>query len=389
MNTLFKQFLNEEIGRLGTPSWRVLESPQGARVCINGKWKISLCSNNYLGLANHPSVKNAAAHAIEKYGAGSVAARSLSGSTPLHEDLERELASFKGTEAAMVFNSGFVTNSGVIPALVGKGDAVLSDEINHGSIIDGCRLSGAEKYIYPHGEMSLLEKLLKDAMHFHKRMIVADAVFSMDGDIAPLPLIVKLAETYDAIVMVDEAHATGVLGRHGRGAVEHFGLEDRVDVIMGTLGKAIGSVGGYIAGSRDLITYLKRTTRSFLLTTSLPASCIAAALAGLRILRDDPKLRERLWENTNLFRSKLTQLGFNTMDSKTPIIPILIGDDEVAQRFCERLYEEGLYVSKIGMPYVPAGTSRLRTIISSAHSEEDLNEALAILKSVGKELEVI
>lgn len=389
MNTAFRKYLNEEIVKLGAPSWRILESPQSARVSINGKWKISLCSNNYLGLANHPSLKEAAAHALEEYGAGTVAARSLSGSTPLHEDLERELADFKGTEAAMVFNSGFVTNSGVIPALLGKGCAVFSDEINHGSIIDGCRLSGAKKYIYRHGDVKLLEKLLKEAMYLDKRMIVVDAVFSMDGDTAPLPQIVELAEKYDAVVMVDEAHATGVLGRHGRGALEHFGMEDRVDVIMGTLGKALGSIGGYIAGSNALISYLARTARSFLLTTSLPASCIAAALAGLRKLRDDPELRERLWRNTNFYKGELAQLGFNTMDSKTPIVPILIGNDEVAERFCQQLYEEGLYVTKIGTPYVPAGTSRLRTIVTAAHKEEDLEEAVAILKSVGREFRII
>lgn len=389
MNPTLKQFLSEEFTRFGAPSWQVLESAQGARVCINGEWKISLCSNNYLGLANHPALKEAAVQALELYGVGTAAARSLSGSTPIHEELERELADFKGTEAALVFNSGFVTNSGGIPALVSKGDAVFSDEINHGSIVDGCRLSGAEKYIYRHGDMTLLEQLLKDSMHCRKRMIVTDAVFSMDGDIAPVREIVALCERYDAFLMVDEAHATGVLGRNGRGAVEHFGLEDKVDVIMGTLGKALGSVGGYIAGNKELIAYLARTARSFLLTTSLPTPCVAAALAGLRVLRGDPELRERLWQNTNFYRGALMELGFNTMDSKTPIVPILIGEDEVAQRFCQRLYEEGVYATKIGTPYVLAGTSRIRTIVNAVLTEADLREAIATLESVGHEFRII
>ena len=389
MNPTLKQFLSEEFTRFGAPSWQVLESAQGARVCINGEWKISLCSNNYLGLANHPALKEAAVQALELYGVGTAAARSLSGSTPIHEELERELADFKGTEAALVFNSGFVTNSGGIPALVSKGDAVFSDGINHGSIVVGCRLSGAEKYIYRHGDMTLLEQLLKDSMHCRKRMIVTDAVFSMDGDIAPVREIVALCERYDAFLMVDEAHATGVLGRNGRGAVEHFGLEDKVDVIMGTLGKALGSVGGYIAGNKELIAYLARTARSFLLTTSLPTPCVAAALAGLRVLRGDPQLRERLWQNTNFYRGALTELGFNTMDSKTPIVPILIGEDEVAQRFCQRLYEEGVYATKIGTPYVLAGTSRIRTIVNAMLTEADLKEAIAILESVGHEFRIV
>jgi len=389
MNKAFVQFLEEQANTLGFPRWHVLDGPQDARVCIQGEWKISLCSNNYLGLANNPSVKKHAARALEEYGAGTGAARSLSGSTQLHEALERELADFKQTEAALVFNSGFVTNAGVIPTLAGKGDAVFSDDINHGSIIDGCRLSRAEKHIYPHGDMNILEKMLKDAGHCGRRMIVVDAVFSMDGDVAPLPEIVALAEWYDAIVMVDEAHATGVLGAHGRGAVEHFDMEGRVDVVMGTLGKALGAVGGYIAGTRHLIAYLAKTARSFLLTTSLPSSCVAAALAGLRMLADNPEMIRRLWENTNFYKAKLEALGFDTMNSKTPIVPLLIGDDDIASELCQRLYEAGLYVAKIGTPYVPRGTSRLRTIMSAAHDRADIEEAVDILERVGREMGII
>jgi glycine C-acetyltransferase len=389
MNKNLQEFLNEEYLRLGSPSWRVLESAQGARVCINGQWKISLCSNNYLGLANHPALKAAAAKAIETYGVGTVAARSLSGSTPIHEELEKELADFKGSEAALVFNSGFVTNSGVIPAIAGRDDVIFSDEINHGSIVDGCRLSRAKKYIYPHRDMPLLENYLQSSLHYQKRMIVSDAVFSMDGDIAPVPKIVSLAERYDAFLMIDEAHATGVLGENGQGSVEYFGLEGKVDIIMGTLGKALGSVGGYITGSKELVAHIARTARSFLLTTSLPSSCAAAALAALRILRSDPGLRERLWENTNLFKSSLKELGFDTMGSKTPIVPILIGDDGAAQEFSNRLYEQGIYATKIGSPYIPEGTSRIRTIVSAAHSRSDLVEAIDVFESVGRELKII
>ena len=389
MKNTFKEFLSNEYTKFGPPIWRILDSSQGARVRINNEWKISMCSNNYLGFANQPVLKEAAIHALEQYGIGTVAARSLSGSTPLHEALEAELATFKGTEAALVFNSGFVTNMGVIQALMGKGDAIFSDETNHGSIVDGCRLSGAEKYKYNHGDTVHLEQLLKVNTHYQKKMIVTDAIFSMDGDIAPIEGLVKLCEEYDAFLMVDEAHATGVLGKTGRGAIEQFNLEGQVEVIMGTLGKALGSVGGYIAGDKELIAYLARTARSFLLTTSLPPSCIAAALAGLRYLIAHPDVMERLWQNTNFFKSSLNELGFNTMGSKTPIIPILIGKDEIAGKFSQRLYDEGLYSTKIGSPYVPEGTSRVRMIISAVHTQDDLVEAISILKKVGREFNTI
>jgi glycine C-acetyltransferase len=389
MKNTFKEFLSNEYSKFGSPSWRILESPQGARVCINHEWKISMCSNNYLGFANHPVLKEAAIKALEHYGIGTVAARSLSGSTPLHEELEAELAAFKGTEAALVFNSGFVTNAGVIQALVSKGDVIFSDEINHGSIVDGCRLSGAEKHKYNHCDTVHLEQLLKTNTQYQKKMVVTDAIFSMDGDIAPIKELVELCDDYDAFLMVDEAHATGVLGKTGRGAIEHFGLERQVDVIMGTLGKALGSVGGYIAGDRELIAYLARTARSFLLTTSLPPSCVAAALAAMRHLIAHPEIMGRLWQNTNYFKSALNELGFNTMGSKTPIIPILIGKDEIAGKFSQRLYDEGLYSTKIGLPYVPIGTSRVRMIISAVHTHEDLEEAVSILKMVGQEFNII
>ena len=389
MNETLDRFLQEETARLGEPFWNVLESPQGTRVRIAGEDKISLCSNNYLGLANHPALKQAAREALEKYGAGTAAARSLSGSTPLHEELEEELADFKGAEAALVFNSGNAANVGVIPALAVKGDALFSDEINHGSIIDGCRLSRAERFIYRHNDLAHLRNLLAAASGRRKRMVVTDTVFSMDGDLAPLPEMVALGEEYDGFLMVDEAHATGVLGSHGRAAVEHFGLDGRVDVLMGTLGKALGAIGGYIAGSRALIKHLARTARSFLFTTSLPAPCVAAALAALRLLRSDCALRQKLWDNTATYKSALQGLGFDTMNTKTPIVPILVGDDEAAQQFSRRVYEKGLYVTRIGPPYVAPGTSRLRTIVTAAHTADDLQKALDVLAAVGRELHLI
>ena len=389
MNPSLHQFLRAETARLGAPSWRVLESPQGARVRINGEWKISLCSNNYLGLANHPLLKEAAAKALEEYGAGTAAARSLSGSTPIHEELEREIADFKGTEAALLFNSGNTTNAGVIPALAVAGDAVFSDEINHGSIVDGCRLARAERHVYRHNDMAHLEELLKNSAHYRKRMLVTDTVFSMDGDIAPLPKMVALCEKHDAFLMVDDAHATGVLGDHGGGAVEHCGLDGKVDVLMGTLGKALGAIGGYIAGSQALIAYLAKTARSFLFTTSLPTPSVAAALAAVRLLRTDPGIMQKLWENVADYKNALTELGFDTMGTKTPIIPILIGDDEIAQQFSRRAYEEGVYATKIGTPYVPAGASRLRTIVTAAHTEDDLKRAVDVFEIIGQELRLI
>lgn len=389
MNPSLQQFLSAETARLGLPSWRVLESPQGARVRINGEWKISLCSNNYLGLANHPLLKEAAAKALQEYGAGTAAARSLSGSTPLHQQLEREIADFKDADAAILFNSGNTTNIGAIPALAVAGDAVFSDEINHGSIVDGCRLARAERYVYRHNDMAHLEQLLHNAAHCRKRMLVTDSVFSMDGDIAPLPDLVRLAGKHDAFLFVDEAHATGVLGKHGGGAVEHYGLEGQVDVLMGTLGKALGAVGGYIAGPQSLINYLAKTARSFLFTTSLPAPSVAAALAALRLLRKDPALIQQLWQNVARYKNALAELGFNTMGTKTPIVPILIGDDETAQRFAQLAYERGVYATKIGTPYVPAGTSRLRTIITAAHTAQDLKQSVDILAEVGRELRLI
>ena len=388
MNRAFQRLLEKEITVNNVQLPPVLESPQNARVKINGKWKISLCSNNYLGLANHELLVDGVKKACDQYGAGAGAARFLSGNTAIHEKLEGEIARFKDTEAAILFNSGFAANSGVIPAIIGKADAVFSDETNHGSIIDGCRLSAGSKFIYRHADMDHLEELLKKSGDFRIRLVVTDSVFSMDGDIAPLPEMVDLCQQYDAVLMVDEAHATGVLGRHGKGAAEHFGLEGKVDILMGTLGKAMGSLGGYIAGSKELIAYLSRTARTYLLSTALPASSVQAALTGLELLESNSGLRKKLWTNTKMYKQAMINAGFNIMGTKTPIVPIFIGDDDVAAQFSRRLFEEGVYATKIGMPLVPKGTSRIRTIISAAHTEKDIREAVAIFHKVGREFGV-
>ena len=389
MNKALKLFINENLPDYRDVSLDITESPQGRRIRIDGEWKISLCSNNYLGLANHPSLKEAALKAIEEYGVGTVAARSLSGNTDYHERLEKKIALFKGTEAALMFNSGVDANIGTIPAITKKGDVIFSDQLNHGSIIDGCRLSHAEKVIYEHNNMAQLEKFLAASSGSKKRMVVTDTVFSMNGDIAHLPEIVRLCEKYDAFLMVDEAHATGIFGNHSKGVVEHFGLDDRVDIMMGTLGKALGSVGGYVAGSIELIAYLKRTARTFLLTTSLPVSCVAAACKAIELIQQSSDLKQRLWENVEYYKKSLIKLGYDIMGSKSPIVPILIGDENITDLFYSKLSNEGIITSKIGFPYVPEGTSRLRTIISAAHTKDDLNTAIEKFEKIGKELKLI
>lgn len=393
MGEELNSFLEEEIKTLKDKhlfrTMDMLGGRQGPRVRLNGREVIMLSSNNYLGLATHPRVIESARKAEEAYGCGTGAARSLSGNLPVHEELETEIARFKNVESALLFNSGYTANVGTIASLMIRGDVIFSDELNHGSIIDGCRLSRAENKVYRHNDIKHLESLLSESHEFKKRMIVTDTVFSMEGDIAPLKDIVLLARKYNAFVMVDEAHATGVLGKHGRGAVEMFGLEGKVEILMGTLGKALGCLGGYIAGSRNLIEFLSHKARSFLFTTSLPPSIAASALEAIHVLQDEPSIRERLWANTKIWKDGLTTLGFNTLKSQTPIIPIFIGDTAIATEMSRRLFDKGVYVHKIGTPYVPEGSARLRTIISSSHTEENLSEALSAFEKVGKELRII
>ncbi len=351
-------------------------SPQGPRVVMNGKEVLLLCSNNYLGLAEHPGLKQAACAALEHYGSGTGASRLVSGNMDLHEELEGRIAAFKDTEAATVFNSGYAANTGVIPAVAGDGDVILSDELNHASIIDGCRLSRARTAVYRHRDLNHLESLLQEQSTARRRLIVTDGVFSMDGDIAPLADIVLLAERYNAIVMVDDAHATGVLGKQGRGTAEHFGLEDRVHIQMGTLGKAFGSFGAYVAGDRGLIHYLMNTCRSYIFSTSLPPAVCAASIAALDLVVSEPWRRDKLWENRERLVSGLVSRGISTGGSQTPIIPVAVGNAEKALQAAQALIERGIFASAIRPPSVPDGSARIRATVMATHSDRDIDNAI-------------
>lgn len=368
---------------------RVLEGEQGPVARIDGKQVANLASNNYLGLTTHPRLREAAIKATEQYGVGSGAVRTIIGTMSLHEELEARLAEFKHTEACIVFQSGFTANTGVIPALMGEGDVIISDELNHASIIDGCRLTRAERKVYGHKKMSELEQRLEESHGARRLMVVTDSVFSMDGDLAPLPEIVALAERFDAIVMVDDAHASGVLGRNGRGSVDHFDLHGRVHVQVGTLSKAIGSVGGYIAGTRALRDWLEQRGRPYLFSTSHPPSVTATCIAALEVLQDEPELLERLWDNTRYFKGELNRLGFDTGGSETPITPVIVGGSARALAMSERLFEEGVFAQAIVFPTVARDRARVRTIVTAAHTREQLDRALRAFEKVGRELGAI
>jgi 8-amino-7-oxononanoate synthase len=374
-------FLAGSLAARGRPSWStdpvVSSAARPGRAVVAGRDRLLLCTNDYLGLAADPRVVEAAREALAAFGAGSRAARSLTGDTEVHHALERELADFKHTEAALLFSSGFACNVGVISALATADDVIFSDALNHASIVDGCRLSPARTRVYAHGDVGGLEVLMRESSSAAKRMIVTDGVFSMDGDVAPVPELVALAERHDAFVVLDDAHATGVLGARGEGTLEHVDLVGRVPVVIGTLGKALGSVGGFVAGSRDLVDFLAGTARSFLFTTSLPASAAAAALASLRILRAEPERVERLWANTRLLHAGLAELGFAVARAPAPILPVYLDDDAAAGRLSRQLYDRDVVVQPVGAPYVPAGTSRLRLIASAAHSRDDVEAVLA------------
>ena len=380
MSASLSRFLADSLAERGRASWStdpvVASAARPGRATIDGRERLLLCTNDYLGLASDERVVAAARDALARFGFGSRAARSLAGDTELHQALERELAEFKGTEAALIFGSGFSCNVGVIAALTTADDVICSDSLNHASIVDGCRLSAARTAVYPHGDVAGLEAILQEASSAAKRMIVTDAVFSMDGDVAPLPEIVALADRHDAFVMLDDAHATGVLGPGGAGTLEHFGLAGRVPVLMGTLGKALGSVGGFIAGSRDLVDVLARSARSFLFTTSLPPAAAAAALTSLRILRAEPERVERLWENARLLHAGLVDLGHDVPPAAAPITPVFLHDDQVAAQASRVLFDRGVVAQAIGTPYVPAGTARLRLISSAAHEPSDIEAML-------------
>ncbi len=368
---------------------RVLETEQKATVTIDGHEVITLSSNNYLGLTVHPRLREAAIKAIEKYGVGSGSVRTIAGTMTLHNELEEKLARFKHTEASLTLQSGYATNLGVISAVMQEEDMIISDELNHASIIDGIRLCRSPRKIYPHKEMAGLRRALEESRGANKVMVVTDGVFSMDGDIAPLPRIVDLAEEFGAFVMVDDAHSSGVLGKNGRGSVNHFGLDGRVALQIGTLSKGIGALGGYVACSQDMRDFLLQRARPVLFSTSHPPSVVATCIAALDILEEDDSLVERLWENTAFFKRGLQQLGFDTGNSETPITPVIVGEGALAMRFSKRLFEEGVFAQGIVFPTVPVDKSRVRTIVTAIHTNEELSKALDIFERVGKELEII
>jgi glycine C-acetyltransferase len=368
---------------------RVLESEQKATVIIDGREVITLSSNNYLGLTVHPRLRAAAIEAIEQYGVGSGSVRTIAGNMTLHNVLEEKLARFKHTEAALTMQSGYATNLGVISALMQEGDIIVSDELNHASIIDGIRLNKTPRRVYPHKDMAGLRRALQESKDAKKVMVVTDGVFSMDGDIAPLPEIVALAEEFGAFVMVDDAHASGVLGKNGRGTISHFGLEGRVALQIGTLSKGIGALGGYVACTRDVKDYLLQRSRPVLFSTSHPPSVVATCIAALDILEEDSSLVERLWENTAFFKRGLEQLGFNTGKSETPITPVIVGEGALAMRLSRRLFDEGVFAQGIVFPTVPADKCRVRTIVTALHTRDELSKALSAFEKVGKELGII
>jgi len=370
---------------------RILNSPAGGRVQMDGREVINLSSNNYLGLANDPRVRQAAEEAIERWGVGAGAVRWIGGTMEVHDELERKLAEFKHVDSVLVFTGGFTANSGCIPAVVTKDDVIISDELNHASIIDGVRLSAAsykksDGWVYAHKDMDALEDCLKRAQGFKKRMIITDGVFSMDGDIAPLPEIVALAEQYDAFVMVDDAHASGVLGKNGAGTASHFGLYGRVDIQLGTLSKALGVIGGYIAGSHELKDWLINRGRPYLFSTAHPPMVAAALIKALEIMQTDPTPMERLWANARRWKAMLNEAGFDTMGSETPITPVYVGDEGAAQRMERMLWDEGVYALAIVYPTVGLGKARIRTMPNATHTEEDLDQALKAFVKVRDQL---
>ncbi len=383
----------EELKERGTYfRLRVLEDEQAAVCTYDGKRVINLASNNYLGLTNHPKLREAAIDAIRKYGVGSGAVRTIAGTMRIHMELEEKIARFKNVEACVVFQSGFTANAGTVSSILGKGDFILSDELNHASIIDGARLSGAKIKVFRHKDVAHAEELLQEIENEpgHK-LVITDGVFSMDGDIGPVDRLAALAEKYGAIMMVDDAHASGVLGRNGRGTVDHFGCHGRVDLQVGTLSKAIGSLGGYVCGSRDLIDYLYHRARPFLFSTSHPPSVAASCIAAFDLLEEEPERIERLWENTRYFKEQLGAAGFDiggvtTPASETPITPIILGDGKKTMEFSRALFDAGLMATGIAFPTVPEGKARIRTIMTSEHTREQIDASLEILSGTAKRM---
>ena len=386
-------FINEELDRLKEAGLliniRTIEGPQGAWITVDGKSVLNLSSNNYLGLANDLQSKAASHNAIDAYGVGPAAVRTIAGTTTLHKELEQKLAQFKGAESTISFQSGFCANLAVIPAIVGKEDVVFSDELNHASIIDGCRLAKTRVVRYKHGNPEDLQAKIQSEKDIERKLIITDGVFSMEGDIAPLPEIVEIAEKYNAITMVDDAHGEGVLGRGGRGIVDHFNLHGKVDIEVGTMSKAFGVVGGYIAGTKRLTGYLTQKGRPFLFSSAVTAADVAACIAVVDTLNKSDDLVKRLWSNTRFFQDRMKQLGYNTGITKTPITPVMIGDAKVAKEFSQKLFDDGIFAQSIGFPTVPAGKARIRVMLSATHSEEDLTLAIDHFGKIGKAMKII
>lgn len=393
MNSTLNAYLNAQLDQLKEEHLYkplvTLDGAPGARVEIGGRELINLSSNNYLGLAGDMRLRKSASDAALEFGAGGGAVRPIIGNLQLHDDLEKRIAQFKGVEAAMLFQSGFTCNSGTIPTIMEDGDAIITDALNHASIIDGVRLSKAKRAIYAHNDMDALEDALKNAHEAKKRLIITDGVFSMDGDIAPLDKICALAEAYDAAVMVDDAHGSGVMGKNGRGTAYHFGVTDKVDIQLGTLSKAVGVMGGYIAGGSALVDFLKQRARPFLFSTGCPPATAAACLTGIDILENEPELTERLWSNARYWQAGLQNLGFDTGVTQTPITPVMLGDEALTQEAQRLLLAEGILALAIVFPTVARGRARLRTMPTAAHTQADFDEALAAFERVGKKLGLI
>jgi glycine C-acetyltransferase len=369
---------------------RILESESAHESRFDGKEVINLASNNYLGLTTHPKLREAAIEAVKKYGAGSGAVRSISGTMTLHMQLEERIAAFKNVEACVVFQSGFAANAGTVSAILGPEDHIVSDELNHASIIDGCRLSRAKIHVFPHKDAAAAEKILAELDNVSgRKLLISDGVFSMDGDIGPLPALVEAAERHGAIMMVDDAHSSGVLGREGRGTIDHFGLHGRVHIQVGTLSKAIGVLGGYVCGSRDLIEFLYHRARPFLFSTSHPPAVAAACLAAFDVLEQEPERMRNLWDNTRYFKKGLAASGFDTGISETPITPVMVGEAKLAHEFSRALFDDGVLATGIGFPTVAKGKARVRTIVTATHTHEELDRALDIFERAGKRLGIV
>ena len=368
---------------------RVLDGEQKACTSIDGRSVVNLSSNNYLGLTTHPRLRERALEAVRAFGVGSGSVRTIAGTMRIHMELERKLAEFKRTEAAVVFQSGFTANAGTVSSILGRDAVIVSDELNHASIIDGARLSRAAIKVFPHRDVAAARRIVEEIPRGTRTLIITDGVFSMDGDLGAVPELCDLADECGGIMMVDDAHASGVLGSHGRGTVDHFGMHGRVDVQVGTLSKAIGALGGYVAGSRALIEFLHHRARPFLFSTSHPPSVAATCLAAIEVLEQEPELIERLWENTRFFKAGLQALGFDTGVSESPITPVIVGEGARAMALSDRLFEKGVFAQGIGFPTVPQGKARVRTIVTATHSRDELQFALDAFKAVGTDLGVI